>query len=201
MGFIKRVLTPPLIVFAALLMWCEEWLWVRLKRLTRILAHIPPIHWYEAFLVWLPPYPTMFFFLLPGTLLIPVKLLAVYWMTQGHWMLSVLTIVGAKILGTAIVARSYVICHTKLMTIDWFRRCHDWLILTRDRLYSALLSLPLYQALRRQVASFKACVRNVWRRYRGRRGLWARWKAIRRLHRQQRLRSDVRNHRHSDAVP
>lgn len=188
MDGLKRFLTPPLIVLAALLMCCEEWLWERLTWVTGWIARFPLIRWYEQFLRRLPPYPTMVVFLLPGTLLIPVKLLAVYWMTQGYWLLSLTVIVGAKILGTAILARSYVVCHPKLMTIDWFRHLHDWLIATRDGLYAAVRAMPLYQAVRTRLVSIKQAVRRMLIRFRGRRGIWARWRAIRRLHRQAQLR-------------
>ena len=186
MTWLKRLLTPPLIFLAALLMGVEEWLWERLKWLTGWVARFPPIRWYEAAILRLPPYPMMVVFLLPATILIPVKLLAVYWLTQGYWLLSLVLILGAKLLGTAIVARSYVICHPKLMAIDWFRRLHDWLIATRDRLYAAVKAMPLYQAVRDRLSALKEAARRILRKWRGRRGLWARWRAIRRWHRRTR---------------
>ena len=188
MNWLKRVLTPPLIVFAALLMWCEEWLWERLKLLTRWIAQFPPVRAYEAFIRSLPPYPTMFVFLLPEAFLIPIKLLTLYWLTQGHWVLSMTVYALAKVLGTAFVVRSYVVCQPKLMTIGWFRRLHEWLLATRDFLYAALRAMPLYQAVRSRLVALKAAVARVFRGVRGRRGLWSRWLAIRRLHRQQRSR-------------
>ena len=188
---LRRFLTPPLIILAALLTWCEEWLWERLKWLTGILAQFPLIHWYESAILKLPPYPMMVVFLLPGTLLFPVKLLAVYWLAHGYWLASLSTIVGAKILGTAIVARSYVICHPKLMTIGWFKRLHDWLIETRDWLYAAIRAMPLYQIVHAKVLAMKHSIRrwvSVFRHH-GRRGLWSRWRAIRRWHRIRMARS------------
>ena len=188
MDWLKRILTPPLIVFAALLMWCEEWLWERLKSLTRSIARLPPVQAYEAFIRSLPPYPTMIVFLLPEAFLIPIKLLTLYWLTQGYWLLSVSVYAVAKVLGTAIVVRSYVVCQPKLMTIGWFRWLHEWLLATRDYLYAALRAMPLYQAVRAKLLAWKTQMRRVFRGIRGRRGLWSRWLAIRRLHRQQRSR-------------
>ena len=185
MSWLKRLLTPPLIVLAALLMGVEELLWERLKWLTAWVARCPPIRWYESAILRLPPYPMMVVFLLPATILIPVKLLAVYWLTQGYWLLSLAVILGAKVLGTAIVARSYVICHPKLMAIDWFRWLHDWLIATRDRLYAAVKAMPLYLAVRARLSALKKAARRVLHKLRGRRGLWARWRAIRRWHRRK----------------
>ncbi len=188
MLWLKRLLTPPLIVLAALLMLMEEWLWERLKTLTGWIAKFPLIHWLEKFIQRLPPYPTMAVFLIPGAVSFPVKLLAVRAMTQGHVLIGIGVIVAAKIIGTAVVARLYVLCQPKLMTIGWFARLHDWLTTTRDKLYSAIRAMPLYQATRAKLSAMKLAAGRVLRRLRGRRGIGARWRAIRRLLRHRRLR-------------
>lgn len=187
MNWLKRFLTPPLIVFAALLMWAEETLWECLKVVTAWIAKFPLIHWYEAFMLRLPPYPTMVVFLVPGALLFPVKLGAVYLMTHGHLLIGLGVVIGAKVLGTAIVARSYVVCKPKLMTIGWFARMHDWLIATRNWLYARLQAMPLYQRTRAVLSRWRESLRQplvplrAWlRRVRGRGKLLLRWRAIRR---------------------
>jgi hypothetical protein len=185
---LKRLLTPPLIIFAALLMWCEEWLWETLKRVTGWVARFPLIHWYEGAIQRLSPYPMLVVFLLPGLLLFPIKLLAVYWISRGAWLAGLAIIVGAKVLGTAIVARSYVVCHPKLMTIGWFRRAHDWLVSTRDALYAAIRAMRLYQMVRSRLIALRRAIHHLHVRWLGRRGLWTRWLAIRRLHRQRKRR-------------
>ena len=189
MLWLKRLLTPPLIVIAALLMWAEEWLWEHLKVLTGWVAKFPLIRWFEKFVERLPPYPTMLVFLLPGAVLFPIKLLAVKAMTQGHVLIGIGVIVVAKVLGTAIVARLYVVCKPKLMTIGWFARLHDWLIAIRNRLYGAIQAMPLYQATRAKLSAVKNTMRRMLRVFRSRRGLGARWRAIRRwLKRRRHLR-------------
>lgn len=190
MLWLKRLLTPPLIVLAALLMWVEEWLWEHLKVLTAWIAKFPLFRWLEKFIRELPPYPTMVVFLIPGALLFPVKLAAVWLMTRsqipGHVLIGLGVIVAAKVAGTAIVARLYVICQPKLMTIGWFARLHDWLTVTRDRLYAAIKAMPLYQATRARLSAIKDAVRRMLRVMRGRRGIGARWRAIRRWQRRRR---------------
>jgi hypothetical protein len=186
--WLKRLLTPPLIVLAALLMWIEEWLWEHLKTFTGWVAKFPLIRWFERFVERLPPYPTMALFLLPGAVLLPVKIGAVWLMTHGHWLWGMGLIVGAKVLGTAIAARAYVVCKPKLMTIGWFARLHDWLIATRDWLYSRMAAMPLYQLTRAKLAAMKQSIRRVLRHLRGRRGLGARWRAIRRWQKRNRTR-------------
>lgn len=189
MLWLKRLLTPPLIVLAAFLMWVEEWLWEHLKVLTGWIAKFPLFRWFEKSIERLPPYPTMMVFLLPGAVLFPVKLGAVWLMTHGQVLLGIGVIVGAKVLGTAIVARLYVVCKPKLMTIAWFARLHDWLIAIRNRLYAAIQAMPLYQATRAKLSAFKNSVRRMLRVFRSRRGIGARWRAIRRwLKRRRHLR-------------
>lgn len=186
MLWLKRLLTPPLIVLAALLMWIEEWLWEHLKTLTAWIAKLPLFRWIEKSLQRLPPYPTMAVFLLPGALLFPVKLGAVWLMTHGQVLLGLGVIVAAKVIGTAVVARLYVICQPKLMTIRWFAWVHDWLTTTRNRLYAAIRAMPLYQATRAKLSAFKQTIKHLLRVLRGRRGIGARWRAIRRWLRRRR---------------
>ena len=189
MLWLKRLLTPPLIVLAALLMWVEELLWEQLKVLTAWIAKFPLIRWFEKLIERLPPYPTMLVFLLPGAVLFPVKLGAVWLMTHGHVLIGIGVIVAAKVSGTAIVARLYVVCKPKLMTIGWFARLHDWLIAIRNRLYAAIQAMPLYQATRARLSAIRHTMGRMLRVFRSRRGLGARWRAIRRwLKRRRHLR-------------
>ena len=117
------------------------------------------------------------------TLLFPLKILAVYWATKGYWLASLAIHATAKVLGTAVVARMYVVCQPKLKTIGWFCRLHDWLVATRDRLYAAVRAMPVYQRIRAQLTAIKLAARTMMAQWTGHRGIWVRWRAIRRLHR------------------
>ena len=180
MHWLKRILTPPLIVLAAILMWIEEWLWEHLKVFTAWIAKFPLLRWYEAGIQRLPPYPTMLVFLLPGTILLPVKVFAVWLIAQGQPWLGIAVILAAKIVGTAVAARSFVLCKPKLMTIRWFARLHDWLIATRDYLYSGVAAMPFYQAVRARLTAWKHTLRESLARFRSRGRLAVRWRAIQR---------------------
>lgn len=189
MNRLKRILTPPLVVFAAILMWVEEWLWEHLKGLTAWIANFPLIHWLETLIVRLPPYPTMLVFLLPASVFLPVKIGALWLITHGQMLLGFGLIIGAKIIGTAMAARLYVVSKPKLMTIAWFAFLHNWLTATRDYLYSRVKAMPLYQAIRARLSAWKQRVRVISVSIRGSRGIGFRWRAIRRflrLHRKAR---------------
>ncbi len=186
MNWLKRILTPPLIVLAALLMWIEEYLWEHLKVLTAWIAKLPLIRWFEVFVARLPPYLTMFVLLLPGAVLLPFKIGALWLMAHGQFLLGTGTIIAAKIVGTAVVARLYVVCKPKLMTIAWFAKLHDWLIATRNYLYDCIKAMPLYQVTRAKFSVWKHKVKSFFRSIRGHRGISFRWRAIRRLFRHRR---------------
>ena len=73
------------------------------------------------------------------------------------------------------------------MTIGWFKCLHDWLIAVRDYLYGALRELPIYRLIRATLDRLKVAARQWWASLRGRRGIGARWRAIRRWYRQKRI--------------
>jgi hypothetical protein len=183
--WLKRKLTPPLVILAALLMWIEDSLWQWLKRLTAWVALIPIVRRFEAHLRALPPYGAMIVFLLPTTLLFPLKLFAVYLVTRGYILASLGLLLSAKVIGTAIVARMYVVCQPKLLSIGWFHRVHDWLVWTRDALYAAIRAMPIYQQVHARLVSMKLAVQAVMITLRRHHGIWVRWRAIRRWYRQK----------------
>ena len=153
-----------------------------------MIAKIPLIHQIESAVLQLPPSLTLVVFFLPMLTLFPLKILAIYLATRGLWLASLGVLITAKVLGTAIVARLYVVCQPKLLSIKWFCRLHDWLISTRDKLYAAVRSLPAYQVIRTYLTAIKKAVKYFRQTVFGRRGIWARWRAIRRLHRNNRKR-------------
>lgn len=185
MYWLKRLLTPPLIVLASLLIWCEESIWIWLKRVTSLIAMLPLIRWIETRIIRLPPWIMLAIFFLPLMLLFPLKILAVYWLTRGYWLASLMLIAAAKILGTAVVARMYVVCQPQLMSIAWFKWLHDLFTSTRDRMYAALHALPLYQRARAFLMSVRLRARLFIKRIKGPRGLWFRWRAIQRWYRRK----------------
>ena len=179
---LKRLLTPPLLVLAALLMFVEEWLWDHLKVLMAAIGRLPLVRALEARIAGLGPYGAMAVFIAPGTLLLPVKLAALWLMAHGHGLLGVQLIVAAKLAGTALVARIYALCKPALMTLGWFARLDARVIRWREWLYAAVRAMAFWHALQRA----KARLRWFLRRFRGKL-LKRRWLAIRRLRRRRTL--------------
>ena len=90
--FLKALLTPPLMALAALLMFAEEVIWEGLKRVMAVLGRLPVIRSLEAWIATLPSYGAAVVFLLPGALLLPVKIGALWLIANGHALLGCLAL-------------------------------------------------------------------------------------------------------------
>jgi hypothetical protein len=171
--FLARILTPPMIALAALIMFLEEWVWDHLAALMAWMARAPVLRWLESRIAALPPYPAIGLFVLPGLLLMPVKIFALWLIAQSHAVAGASVFVAAKVVGTAIVARLFAICRPTLLTVQWFRAVYEWLVRLKARLYQ---SSP-WQA----VVQWKNRLKERWRKFtapwRGGR-LKRRWRAV-----------------------
>ena len=112
------------IVFALILLF-EQWGWQWLLQLFQPLARLKPIAALEAMIARLPPYAALAVFATPAVMLLPLKLLALYLIAHGHAISAALLFIGAKVVGTALVARLYQLTEKQLMQIGWVRRAHD----------------------------------------------------------------------------
>lgn len=114
----------------ALLVLFEEWGWEPLQRALAWVGRLPGLRWIENQIRALPPYAALVLFLLPTAMLLPVKLLALWLIGQGQVVSGTLVILGAKVMGTAIVARLFALTHPALMQLTWFARLYtrwiDW---------------------------------------------------------------------------
>ncbi|MFZ3083557.1 hypothetical protein [Rhodoferax ferrireducens] len=106
----------------ALLILFEEWGWEPLQRALAWVGRLPGLRWLEARIRALPPYAALALFLLPTAMLLPVKLLALWLIGQGKMWAGTLVILGAKLVGTAIVARLFALTQPALMQLAWFAR-------------------------------------------------------------------------------
>lgn len=131
---VRRVLE----VLLALILLFEEWGWRPLAALLGRLARIPWIGRLEQVIVGLPPYGALVAFVAPSLLILPLKLVALYLITSGHALSAALLFIGAKIAGTAILARLFMLTQPKLMQIGWFARSYNWLMPWKDRTFAAI---------------------------------------------------------------
>jgi hypothetical protein len=156
----------PLVYLAALVLLVEEWCWDAGMRLTRALARWPALAALEGRVRTLPPYGALCAFVLPGLLLLPVKILALVAIAHGHALSGIATIVLAKVGGAAVVARLYVLTLPTLLAVGWFARCHGWFMDARARCLGALRANHAYHLAGRALRALRIGTRRVLRRMR-----------------------------------
>lgn len=182
--FLKRLITAPLYFFAAVIVLLEDWLWDDLQRLAQWLGRLPVFHQFEALVVRLPPTGALGLFLVPTVLLFPVKLAALWFISGGHAVMGIATMVAAKVAGTALVARIFKLTKPKLLTFRWFAWLYRHITEFKMRIYERIKASAAYQALDR----FRSRLRQNWKRFKQRRKSWLRrrFKALRRYWRSRR---------------
>ena len=116
----------------ALVVLFEEWGWEPLQRALGALAKLPIIGAMERWVGRLPPRAALAVFVLPSLLLLPVKVLALWLIGNGHALLGAATVIGAKLVGTALVARLFTLTRPALMQLAWFARLYDRWVAWKD---------------------------------------------------------------------
>jgi hypothetical protein len=119
-----RRLLRPLWIVVAVIFLVEGWLWRRLEAvLVRLVAAIglPALKarlagWIER----LPPAATLLVFLVPGLLLLPLKLLGLWLLARGAWLWALGVLVLAKLVGVGVTAFIFHLTKPKLLRMPWF---------------------------------------------------------------------------------
>lgn len=151
-------------VVLAIVILFEEWGWEPLQHAMAAIGRLPVFRQLEAAVRRLPPYLALVVFFLPGLLLLPIKVAAVWLMGVGRPGLGLAVIVLAKVLGTAVVARIFALTHPALMTLPWFARLYARWTVWKDGLLAWVrasvawrtaraIKLRIKRALRRGVRS------------------------------------------------
>ncbi|RZJ13017.1 MAG: hypothetical protein EOP39_02190 [Rubrivivax sp.] len=124
---LKSVLAPlrwlVRVVLAVIILF-EEWGWEPLRRVFALLAKLPVVRQFEALLKRLPPRWAVVVLILPSLLILPIKLLAVWLVAEGRYALGVGLVIGAKLIGTALLAWLFQLIQPALMQLPWFARVH-----------------------------------------------------------------------------
>src|SRR5437773_7273646 len=144
----------------ALLILFEEWGWEPLARLLGLLAKLPLIGWLEQRIARLPSYAAVAVFFVPAILLLPIKLLALWVIGRGHALLGVAVIVIAKLAGTAVVARLFMLTKPALMRLPWFERWYTRWPVWKQALLERVRASAAWRAARSAKAAVKGRVRS-----------------------------------------
>ncbi len=125
-------------VLAALLLLFEEWGWRPLSALVARLAQFRLWAMAELWIAGLPPYGALVTLAVPSTIIIPAKLLGVYFLATGHFLSAVGIIVLAKLAGTALIARIFMLTKPALMQIGWFARAYSAFLPWQEALFARI---------------------------------------------------------------
>lgn len=147
-------------VVLALLILFEEWGWEPLRRAFALLARLPLIRQCEALLRRLPPRWALLALVLPSLLILPVKLLALWLVAQGHLVAGVGLVIAAKLVGTALLAWLFQLIQPALMQLAWFARLHARWTAWKAELLAWARASAMWRAAR-------ALKRRLLRRWRG----------------------------------
>ena len=136
----------------------EEWGWAPLAALMAMLGRLPVLKQIERVIGGLPPWAALLTFLAPVVVLFPLKLLALYLFGEGHYASGFSVLIGAKIIGTGIVARLFQLTQPALMQIAWFARWYLRWKAWKDSVLAVVRQSALWQRLRKM----RAGVRRWW---------------------------------------
>ena len=143
---LKRALELLFVPIAAAFVFLEEVLLHYLGVVMAAIARLPWIARLEAWLARLPPWAALIAFVAPSTLVLPVKLAAVWFALHGQFTLAIVSIGLGKIVATALIARLYQVLRPTLLRLSWYLRAETWVFTVRDRVYGFVRSMPIWRA-------------------------------------------------------
>ena len=157
---IRWVFTP----LIALILLFEEWGWAPLSALLSRLALWPVWARIESAIVRLPPWGALMVLLVPTVALVPIKLLALYFISRGQVAIGIGILLTAKLLGTALLARLFQVTQPVLMQLRWFALWYPRWKAWKDALLNQLRASALWRMGRSMKISMRRSVRKLWLR-------------------------------------
>jgi hypothetical protein len=136
----RRNFFRPLWVVLALLLLLEAWLWDHLEPIVARVVNLVPwgkvkiavARWIED----LPPYVALVVFVVPLIVVLPLKLLEVYFIATANWFGTIVMLLLSKLVGLGVTAFVFDATRDKLLQISWFRQMYDWFIWARGWAYA-----------------------------------------------------------------
>jgi ABC-type transport system involved in cytochrome bd biosynthesis fused ATPase/permease subunit len=123
-------------IVLALLFLAEAWLWDHLEPIVARVVNLFPWGKLKEKLAQLienlPPWATLFVFVVPFIVMLPLKFLEVYFLATRNWLGAIGVIIFVKLVGLGVTAFIFDVTRDKLMQMAWFRRMYDWVIGLRD---------------------------------------------------------------------
>jgi hypothetical protein len=147
---VRRILRP-LLILLAIAFLIEAWLWSHLEPMVAWIVARIPLRRLKAllkrFLEWLPPVAALVAFAVPGVFLFPLKLLAVWLITQKYWLTASVVFVFAKLVGLGVAAFIFEVTKPQLLRMRWFRWIYEHVLIWLDWAHG--LTDPIKRRLRK----------------------------------------------------
>jgi len=153
-----RALKKPVRWVFALLILFEEWGWTPLARALARLARRAGVRRLERRIEALGPRIAFAVLFVPALALLPVKVGALWLVGLGRVVVGLTILVSAKILGTAVVARLFMLTQPQLMRLRWFARAYTPWVAWKTRMVASLVDSPGWRAVR----ALAVRVRSMW---------------------------------------
>jgi hypothetical protein len=96
-------------------------------------------------------------------MLLPLKVFALFLLGAGHGKSALLLLIGAKLAGTAIVARLFQLVEPALMRIPWFARWYPRWKAWKDRVLAVVRQSAPWRVARRLGIGARRRWRAAWR--------------------------------------
>jgi len=158
----RKLLRGLLLLPVLVVLLFEEWGWEPLARCFKALAKLPLWAAIERRVANLPPWAALMVFALPVLALVPIKLLALYLVGNGHLVLGLGLVVGTKITGTAVAARLFQLTEPALMRLHWFARLYTPWKLWKDKLLAQVRNSAPWRHIRVLKARCKKAAMQSW---------------------------------------
>lgn len=158
----KRLLRTLLLLPLVLVLLFEEWGWEPLARGFNALARLPLWGAMERRITSLPPWAALLAFALPVLALVPIKLLALYLIGNGDLAIGLGLVIGAKITGTALLARLFQLTEPALMRMHWFARLYTPWKIWKNRMLRQVRSSAPWRRIKALTARYKTWAAQRW---------------------------------------
>ena len=124
-----RKLFKPIWICLALLFLLEAWLWdLFVPPIRTLIERIGWLSLKQRLALWLASLPRwliLFIFVLPDTVLLPVKIGGLWLAVQGHVIVGTTVFVIAKTCSLGATVLLFELCRDRLLELGWFRWLYD----------------------------------------------------------------------------
>jgi hypothetical protein len=167
-----RIAHSPIILLALVAVLLESTLWRWLMTLGHALSRLPVFAVLERLVARLSPRMVVVVFVLPFLAVIPLLKLGELWLfLHGHFVLGVVLLLAAKVVGVAFSARLFAIARPKMLQVPAFAWAYDRALRLLAHGHALLEGIPAWVATRaflhRLGATGRALLAAGWRVLRG----------------------------------